>query len=162
MSAVISECGLYRLALARACYPTGTRRRRGYVLWVMLNPSTADASLDDPTIRRVMDFTARWGYSRAVVVNLYSFRATDPKEMFKAADPVGPENDISIHKMAPHASKVVCGWGKHGKPERVAEVAVILCLYHKTIHCLGINGDGSPKHPLYLAKDTPLQAWSLA
>lgn len=161
MSAVISKCGLYRLALARACEPTGPRRLRGYVLWVMLNPSTADANLDDPTIRRIKDFTGRWGYSRAVVVNLYSFRATDPKVMLQADDPVGPENDASIVMMAASASKVVCGWGKHGEPLRVAAVVDLLSVHRGHIYCLGTNEDGSPKHPLYLKKTTPLQPWKL-
>lgn len=159
MSAVISECGNFRWVLRRAVRRSRLVRRSGYVLWVMLNPSTADASLDDPTIRRIKDFSGQWGFSEAVVVNLYAFRATSPADMLKAEDPVGPLNDQWVFQAALHAEMVVCGWGKHGAPERVAAITEILLASNQAVYCLGTNGDGSPKHPLYLARTTPPQIW---
>lgn len=87
-TAGISECGTYRYWLCREWSPG-----LDSLVWLMLNPSTADATQDDPTIRRCMGFARRWGYGGITVVNLYAYRATNPRDLLTAADPVGPEND---------------------------------------------------------------------
>lgn len=132
------------------------------VLWIMLNPSTADETLDDPTIRRVRGFTHRLGSSGFTVVNLYAYRATKPADLWKAADPVGPDNDPTIRMLAFTArmedAPIIAAWGANAKPERVAEV---LALPHVgDLHCLGITKDGAPRHPLYLPLDAPLIPWT--
>jgi hypothetical protein len=127
----------------------------------MLNPSVADASLDDPTIRRVKDFSFSLGFCKLQVVNLYALRATNPDDLWLADDPVGVENDRWLYAASERAEMVILGWGRHAKPERVAAAVEILQVHNPELYCLGTNKDGSPKHPLYLAKTTPLQAWEL-
>lgn len=161
MHAILSDCQKYRWILGRklATRYNRTAPLKGTALWVMLNPSTADADLDDPTIRRVREFTKTFGYSELNVVNLYGLRATQPEDLWEVEDPVGPYNDEWLHSAALRASVVILGWGKNAKPARVAEVVEILKTHNPVLFCLGTNGDGSPKHPLYLKKTTPLQAW---
>jgi hypothetical protein len=86
----------------------------GYVAWIGLNPSTADEQQLDPTLRRVRSFTPRMGYHRFVMLNLFAYRATDPKIMLAACDPVGTDNDRWILDTCRHAAAVVCCWGSHG------------------------------------------------
>src|SRR5215469_5352787 len=118
--AVVSADGLYRYELFRrwADGPIAT--------WVMLNPSTADAKTDDPTIRRVMGFSTGFGCGACVVVNLYAWRATEPAELWKAADPVGPSNAHYLIEAARRAkltdAPLIAAWGAHARPERVADV----------------------------------------
>jgi len=112
-SAVISPCGLYRYRLSRQW------TEPSYSLaFVMLNPSTADAEVDDPTIRRCIGFARREGYGGIEVVNLYAFRATSPDDLWKAKDPCGPENEghlISIARASVgYGTPIVCAWGAHG------------------------------------------------
>jgi len=91
----------------------------------MLNPSTADASVDDATIRKVRAYCAAWGYSQVLVVNLFAWRATDPRELKLAMDPIGPENDESLSRAAGDADLVLCAWGTKGG-ERAKEVLELL------------------------------------
>jgi hypothetical protein len=145
----ISKCGLYRYLLTR------TWGEGQPVTWVMLNPSTADASLDDPTIRRCIAFSRLWGYGGLRVVNLFAYRATNPKLLPKVADPVGPDNNQAIRD-AVNGCDIVAAWGKGGSL-RERDIAVLNnILDDREILCLGMNGDGSPKHPLYLAAQTRL------
>lgn len=148
MAARFSEDGVYRYELAR-------RWARGPVAtWIMLNPSTADAVQDDPTIRRCAGFTRSWGLSGIVVVNLFALRSTDPKVLRIARDPVGPDNDDAIHDACVRARLVVAAWGTHGdlfrRNERVLE---LLAMTPARVTCLGHTKDGHPRHPLYLPKD---------
>lgn len=163
MSAVISPCEKYRWILGRETrvYRMDVKRLKGTVLWVMLNPSTADAIVPDPTLRRVMEFSRAWGYQKLQIVNLYAYRTAFPHELWLADDPVGAENDAWIHQAAQGASRVILGWGTHAKPERVAEVFDLLSVDNPVLYCLGTNNDGSPKHPLYLKNGTVLQVWDL-
>src|SRR5689334_19453129 len=110
-NAVISACGRYRYVLTRQVGP-GSRR----ATFVMLNPSTADATNDDPTIRRCIGFAREWGCGRLVVLNLFAFRATDPADLKRAIDPVGPENRDWFERTLrpPHDGPLVCAWGVHG------------------------------------------------
>lgn len=151
---VFSADRAYRYLLTHEWEPLLSPGR--YVLWIGLNPSTADENELDPTLRRIRAFTEQLGCSRFVMTNLFAFKATDPKEMMEASDPVGPSNDSSILDAAVGAERIVacCGNdGAHLKRER----AVRELLGHLDLWCLGTNSDGSPKHPLYLAADTPMR-----
>lgn len=163
MSAVISPCGLYRWVLGRTTKVWNIKagRKKGTILWVMLNPSTADAEIPDPTITRVIDFSRNFGYLDLQVVNLYAFRTTFPVELWEAEDPVGAENDRWVHEAARRASLVVVAWGGNAKPDRVAQVVELLRVDNPIVYCLGTNQDGSPRHPLYLSKKTVLEPWDL-
>lgn len=151
--AVLSGCGRYRYTLTRSL---GFGERT--CVFVMLNPSTADAQLDDPTIRRCIGFAKTWDMHRLVVVNLFAWRATSPDDMKSAADPVGPENDAWLRSAIPGADCVVCAWGKHGDYRGRAK-QVIGMFPRRVFHVLALNKDGSPKHPLYVRGDTQPQEW---
>lgn len=127
----------------------------------MLNPSTADATKDDPTIRRCISFAKREGASGLVVVNLYAFRATNPSRLAEALDPVGPENWQYLEK-AGNVADVVCAWGSQGLcPPHVVRVINFLKEREVGLLCLGTTMGGSPRHPLYVKSDQPLIPWSV-
>jgi len=152
--AVISPCGKYRYRLRRQLSNAGDST----CLFVMLNPSKADASDDDPTIRRCIGFARGWGYHWLSVVNLFAWRATDPADMRAAEDPVGTQNDDWIRDEADNADLVVCAWGAHGAHAGRGN-AVRDLLARRHIHVLARNKDGSPKHPLYVRADTRPALW---
>lgn len=137
----------------------------------MLNPSTADALLDDPTIRRCLNFAAREDCGRLIVVNLFTFRSAYPKDLIEAHDPVGPDGDTALEHAAhclrsDEASRVIFGWGSVSGPkwfrtmykDRV-EKAISVFENIRAPQCFVVNKDGSPKHPLYVANDKPLRAF---
>jgi len=145
-SAVLSDDREYRYRLTRrwnAGEPT--------VAFVMLNPSTADATEDDPTIRRCIGYAREWGYGRLVVGNLFAVRETDPANLYDYFDPVGPENDRYLQKIADEADKVVAAWGANGglgdRAEHVAEDLGV------DFYALGTTQEGHPVHPLYQPAD---------
>lgn len=143
--AVFSPCSRYRYRLRRL-WLLGA----GRVVWVMLNPSTADAVKNDPTIERCTRFAQRWGYRELEVVNIFAFRSTDPAGLLTLADPVGPENDRHIVEAVLGADRVVAAWGKHGAyMDRGAKVAAMLAGECRLV-ALAVNADGSPRHPLYI------------
>lgn len=152
-SAVISDCGLYRYELRRVWDPTGP-----LLEFVMLNPSTADASTDDPTIRRCIGFAKRWGYGGIVVRNLYALRATNPEVLLNySGDAYGPRNDRYIADDV--ADCTIVAWGAHAATlsERAIAVIEVLGFFRPRLFCLGTNANGSPKHPLYVpASRTPV------
>lgn len=121
----------------------------GYAMFIGLNPSIADETLDDPTIRRCVAYAKSWGYGALCMVNLFAFRATDPKQMLSCADPVGPENDATMLELANGAGIRVAAWGVHGKHLR-RDVAVKSIM--PAMHVLKLTKDGHPSHPLYLPK----------
>lgn len=124
-----------------------------YVMFIGLNPSTADESEDDPTIRRCVQFAKDWGYSGLCMLNLFAFRATNPKVMMDAYNPVGIDNDEHLIMLSDKASRIVAVWGTNGSyKNRDIEVMSFI----PDLHCLGITKNGSPKHPLYLQKNTKL------
>lgn len=156
MNAIISACGQYRYKLSRpatSMYPTC-----GPALFIMLNPSTADATLDDPTIRRCIGFAKTWDCAGLVVANLYALRATNPADLWKHPDPVGEENDAILEFLIRNHETVVCAWGANAKQERVATVRK---MFHRLSRpmCLGTTKAGAPRHPLYIRADQPLQDW---
>lgn len=143
-SAVLSSCGQYRYELWR-------RWAEGpHVLFIMLNPSTADAANDDATIRKCVAYAKRWGFGALCVGNLFAFRATDPKDMKAAADPIGSENNATLARLASEAGVIVAAWGAHGAHMN-RDKAVMKML--PTINALHVTKDGSPGHPLYLKGD---------
>lgn len=153
-SAVLSDCGTYRYALART-WRVGAGRQ---VCWVMLNPSTADAEQDDPTIRRCIGFSKAWGFGSLIVVNLFALRSTDPKALHAHVDPVGPDNDAHIAVAAATSDRIVCAWGAGGvlanRGLRVLDVLAPLQPAH-----LGLTKGNQPRHPLYARADARL-SWS--
>ncbi len=144
--AVLSSCGQYRYGLTRTFF-TGT----GTVLFIMLNPSTADAEMDDPTIRRCIGFARRWGFQELKVGNLFALRATDPRELKRVSDPIGPENDRYLMHMSGSADAVIAAWGAHGIYRNRSQH--VLGLLEGTVECLGLTKQGYPRHPLYLRAD---------
>lgn len=125
--------------------------------FIGLNPSTADETTDDPTIRRCVGFARRWGFARLKMVNLYALRATDPKALYAIhGDIVGLDNDCTLAKVIGGSDLVVCAWGTHASHIDGFRASRVLRLIAAP-HCLGRNKDGSPKHPLYLPADTDPQ-----
>lgn len=145
MSAVISDCGTYRYLLERDTDMLGD----GTVAFVLLNPSTADAETDDPTVRRCRRFARDWGYARLAIINLFAYRATDPKELPHAPDPVGPLNDEWIRVACEDADRVVCAWGVNGT-WRGRDLEVRRIIAELGPHYLRLTAGGHPQHPLYL------------
>lgn len=161
-SAVVSPDGLYRYSLAR-WWDTSLP----HDLWIMCNPSTADADLDDATIRRCIGFSKRLGSGGFVVVNAYAYRATKPTVMWAAAaaglDIVGPRNDWWIsERLATEAGSVILAWGAHPKPERCMAVSRLIDAAGRKAHCFGTTKDGRPRHPLMLPNDAPFHRWPVA
>lgn len=146
--------GPYRYRLWRDWRPNPTR-----VCWVMLNPSTADETVDDPTIRRCIAFSKAWGYTGIVVVNLFALRATEPDDLLLHHAPIGPRNDDAIREAASACPLVVVAWGAHkAVDDREREVLEILvdALDRESPLCLGTTKDGFPRHPLYVRADAKL------
>jgi hypothetical protein len=140
----ISDDGAYR-------YVLGRRWEAGpLVRYVMLNPSTADAHIDDPTSRRCIGFAQSWGYAGIQVLNLYAYRATNPADLWRTADPIGPENDAYLRwaANAPDGGPLIAAWGANARPDRVGAVLQLLASAH--VQCLGVTKTGQPRHPLYL------------
>ena len=159
-SAIVSDDGAYRYSLAR--WWDASRRRD---LWIMCNPSTADAAIDDATIRRCIGYSRRFGSGGFVVVNAYGYRATKPAAMWAAQadgiDIVGPENDrwIKAH-LKTETGQVIAAWGAHPKPERCWRLNAIIRSAKRDSLCLGTTRDGMPRHPLMLRNDAQLQPWT--
>lgn len=169
-SAAFDASGAYRYELLRRWAPGPT------CLWIMLNPSTADATKLDPTLRRCLGFTRSWetgnprdpgeGFGAFEVCNLYAYRSPHPRDLWYERkivrddgcwtihrppdDPVGPNNDAAIQSAAKRASLVIVGWGVNAKPERERHVAQLLADVGVQPHALRVAKNGSPSHPLYL------------
>lgn len=152
----IDPTGAYRYDLRRSWGEPGFK----VVNFIMLNPSTADASIDDPTIRRCVGFAKSWGYGGLVVTNLFAFRATDPRELLDADDSIGPLNDAYIARWAGGSDAVVCAWGSNARVKfRAPEVLHDIRKAGKVPMAIRMTKDGHPSHPLYLPANlcpTPL------
>lgn len=153
-TANISPCGRYRYTLRRvwdAALPE--------VSFIMLNPSTADAETDDPTIRRVVGFARSWGFGSVSVFNLFALRATDPSELFRTVkaqeETGGPENDRVLASI-PADRVVVAAWGTWAE-EFTARERYVRDMFKGRLRCLGLTKDGHPRHPLYVRADTQHQ-----
>lgn len=156
-SAQISECERYRYRLIRGWSHSGE-----IVTFCMLNPSKADANDDDPTIRRCMGFAKRWGFCGIEVVNLFAYRATNPRDLPKTeAELWGPGNEGILRQLA---GPVVVGWGsslpKTPAAKRAAELVKERAIeLGQGFFCLGKTKGGEPRHPLFVSYTTPLEAW---
>lgn len=150
--AILSECGLYRYTLRRGARCHGGA---GICNFIMLNPSTADAIRDDPTIRRCVNYARDWDHDDLVVTNLFAFRATDPQALKTVADPIGPENDRHLIEQARRAQLVVCAWGDGGILHgRAGAVLRMLAGAGVRPHALKLTSvRRQPAHPLYLPGD---------
>lgn len=147
--AVLDATNTYRYRLWRTISRDKEPRN---VVWILLNPSTADAAKDDPTIRRCLGYSRAWGYERMTVVNLFALRSANPKALREHADPVGPENDKHLVYAAHGADLVICAWGNHGSlHNRAADVRTLLAAEDIPLHCLRVSKTGQPVHPLYQA-----------
>jgi hypothetical protein len=158
--AIISPCGAYRYHLWRRwdeCLPT--------MCWVMLNPSTADATQDDPTIRRCIGFARREGCGGISVRNVFALRATDPSELAKHADPFGPENEAHLlsARSVSALTVLVLGWGAKIANKRLLHYYRHAegCLRPQKPKCFGITQKGDPRHPLYLPAGAKLAEWQI-
>jgi hypothetical protein len=130
------------------------------IVWVGLNPSTADESALDPTLRRIRGFSTSWGFTAFIMLNLFAFRATDPRDMLAAEDPVGPENDRVLLETAQRCGTIVAAWGAHGD-HLGRDQAVCRLLDGLTLYCLGITASGAPRHPLYVRGDQQLSVYKI-
>lgn len=158
--AVLSDCGRYRYALARPV-PRELGTERKTCVFVMLNPSTADAFVDDPTIRRCLSFAARLACDHLVVVNQFAWRATKPTELGRTDDPIGQANPriidwaLESRRLAPRI--VIAAWGATTVRGREPyQRAVHAQLADAAAQCLGLTAAGQPRHPLYVRGDAPL------
>jgi hypothetical protein len=158
---MLSQDGVYRYLLTRKW---GSVVDNGAATFVMLNPSTADATTDDPTIRRCIGFAKAWGLSGLIVVNLYALRSTDPRALRAHADPIGPDNGLYLGDVldaaAHRGTPVVAAWGAHADPAHARTFARMASARGVELQCLGRTKAGAPRHPLYIAAATALQPWS--
>jgi hypothetical protein len=150
-----SPCRRYRYALRRT-WGDGKP-----VVFVGLNPSTADETQDDPTIRRCIRFARDWGYPGLVMANLYAWRSTDPGQLRKVEDPIGPDADVWLARLAAEAGIVVCAWGTNADNYRAERAAAILQGDPpRALHVLGLSKHGAPLHPLYQPARLTPQPWT--
>lgn len=122
------------------------------ITFIMLNPSTANAQTDDPTIRRCINFARSWGYGGIEVVNLFALVSSESEKLLTTSNSIGTDNDLVILKAASQAAKIIIAWGAF-KEAKVRGKDVLGLLYKYDIYCLGKTKEGHPKHPLYLRKD---------
>lgn len=147
-NAIISDCKQYRYRLERTWDESKAK-----ALFIMLNPSTADATDDDPTIRRCIGFAKQWGYGGLLVGNLYAYRATKPKELLTVKNPIGDENIEHLQKMFREAELIVCAWGNANIVDALSkkyEYKPLRTTVITELTYLELAKDGTPKHPLYL------------
>lgn len=148
-SAILSQDWLHRFQLLRVW---DTEKPK--VAFIGLNPSTADANNDDPTIRRCIRFAKDWGYGGIIMVNLFSFRATSPADMKAHHEPNREENVNFILSAAHDARVVICAWGANGDYLKQNEwIKKLLRDRDIPMGCLGKTKDGHPRHPLYIKAD---------
>lgn len=163
-SALISDCGQYRYWLHRdfgdAMFPP---HNKGPLVWCMLNPSTADADIDDATIRKCLGFTDRFGYASMMVVNLYAFRATDPGQLANAMGANGPDNDFWLQTAAKDRP-VICAWGSH-RMANVGRTAEVRRWFEAAnggqVYSIGKTKGGCPRHPLYVPYTAKMEKFLL-
>lgn len=153
-TAIISKCEAYRYLLLRMW-----DIRKPTVLFVCLNPSTADAENDDPTLRRCVGFARSWGFGQVAIANLFAYRSTDPRVLRQIDDPIGPDNDYWLQKLSEGSKIIVAAWGNRGTLlSRAEQVEQMI----PNMLCLGTTTTGQPKHPLYIRGDTPLRGFNKA
>jgi hypothetical protein len=152
--AIISADRKYRYKLVRSWASDSAP-----LIWIMLNPSTADASRDDPTIRRCVSFAKGWGFGGVEIYNLFALRSNDPKRIELASDPIGPENDTWLKSALRTGGTVITAWGQCAtklRCQRASEVATMISRKKRVrVVSLGFTKGGQPRHPLYVRGDAP-------
>jgi hypothetical protein len=141
-----SPCRAWRYTLHRVWDD-----ERGLLMVIGLNPSTADEVQNDPTVTRCVNYARAWGFGGLLMMNAFAYRATFPKDLKAAPDPVGPDNDFWLRRMAEEARLILAAWGNHGL--WLDRQAKVLSLIGREVYCLGVTKEGAPRHPLYLRKD---------
>lgn len=159
-TAVYSDCERYRYLLTRTWDEAGRR-----ALFILLNPSTATETQNDPTVERCERRARALGFGAFRVVNIFAFRTTDPRVMRAQADPVGPENDGAIQQSLDWAGgpdhRIICAWGTHGAHlDRGAAVERLLRASGRPLFHLGLTQAGAPRHPLYIGYDRQPEPWA--
>lgn len=156
-SAIFSDCGRYRYVLSRHWEDGET------CVFVGLNPSTADDSKNDATVRKCMHFARSWGFAGISLVNLYARRCRYPQALLTSDDPVGPDNDIWLTRIIIDAPLAIAMWGNHGARTygEGARRDILVMKSRAEWHCFGRTKLKAPKHPLYLPKETSLKTFSL-
>jgi hypothetical protein len=142
--AILDQTGNYRYSLWRIW-----DEKKPRVMFILLNPGTADETYDDLTITRCLNFARRWGFGSLEVVNLFAYRATDYDELLEVTDPVGEKNDQYILEAAERADKIVLAWGTRGSyKNRDMEVLQLLTEYN--LYAIDLSKRGHPRHPLQI------------
>lgn len=160
MRAVISDCGTYRYRLERETALVGKT-----AAIIMVNPSTADHIENDQTVRKCIGFAQRHGIARIIIGNLFAFRSADIKDLRRAQDPIGPDNDDHLLQILRDADLHIVAWGAIAKlPEALRKrwhfVVRAADRQGVALHCIGLNDDGHPKHPLTTGYEIPLTTWT--
>ncbi|HLO83574.1 MAG TPA: DUF1643 domain-containing protein [Nostocaceae cyanobacterium] len=124
------------------------------VTFVMLNPSTADHQQDDPTLRKCINFAKSWGYGSLEVVNLFAYRATNPRELRQVNEPVGTKNNYYLELAIKKASLIILAWGTKGSFQKRDQEVINFLSDQQPLYCLGLTKHGYPRHPLYVKNDT--------
>lgn len=166
---ILSECRKYRYTLWRE-WPieelagfecSAETNAHKYAMFIGLNPSTADETKDDPTIRKCIGFAKRWGFGALCMTNLFAFRATKPQDMKRTDNPCGKGNQHHLLHNAAFAGIIIAAWGKNGC-YRQQDLTVMQWLESLGVrlHCLRQNLDGSPEHPLYIPYETTPKPYS--
>lgn len=156
-NAIFSECGRYRYALSH-CWDASLEP----CMFLMLNPSTADALVDDPTIRRCGNFARSWGMGGMFIGNVFAWRSSNPAELYRAIDPVGPGNLPALRWMAAASRFVVAAWGAWPDAEPEASHALSALPVDVEVKAFARTASGAPRHPLYLRRDAELGGWHSA
>ncbi|MFK7856815.1 MAG: DUF1643 domain-containing protein [Granulosicoccus sp.] len=154
--ASFSRCKRYRYQLLRR-WEGG----HGRCVIVGLNPSTADAQVDDPTVRRCMGFAQDWGFNELLMVNLFAFRTPHPAHLKKCDSPIGPGNRRALQRACESAKRIVVAWGTHGTYRNQA-VKFASIAREQPLYCFGLSKNHQPLHPLYQRRDTVLMQYSPA
>lgn len=159
-SAVISDCGMYRYRLEREVSDAPK-----VAAFLMVNPSTADASTDDATIRKCAGFSRALGFGRFIVGNKFAFRATDVNALRTARDPIGHDNDWHLERIMRDADVHIVAWGSLSKlpdtlRKRWQDIVRLADEVGCELHCIGTNTDKHPKHPLMTGYAEPMAKWT--
>ncbi|MBX2862972.1 MAG: DUF1643 domain-containing protein [Leptolyngbyaceae cyanobacterium MAG.088] len=157
-SAIFDSSQRYRYCLTRSWAEVNEPAHQ--VTFIMLNPSTADAEQDDPTIRACSQFAQRWGYNQLNVVNLFAYRTPHPSVLKTVTDPIGPENNRYLLEAITSAEKAILAWGNWGTTlNRAQTVLELLSRHRQKLYCLARNHSGQPSHPLYIKRNIMPHSW---
>lgn len=155
-NALFSPCGLYRYRLTRIW------DERPPLVFVMLNPSRADAETEDPTMRRCIGFARDLGFGGMTALNLFAYRTPHPAALKAAADPVGPDNEAHLERALSGGGTIVAAWGAHGTFGGRARHFLERARRHRTtLSCLGLTAQGHPRHPLYVKAESKLAPFEI-